>query len=124
MADARSGASGLDLDTVDKLLTTTRAVRKRLYFSKDVPNELIRECVSAALQAPSGSNNLTMNFVVVKDEAKRKAIGQVYADCWALYEKSPMFAGLRQLLLIQQQLVLCRYWWWLPLQMTIWQAGQ
>ena len=79
--------------TPDELLTTTRAVRKRLDFSREVPDELIRECVVAALQAPSGSNSLTMNFVVVKDEAKRKAIGQVYADCWAIYEKSPMFAG-------------------------------
>ena len=79
--------------TPDELLTTTRAVRKRLDFSREVPDELIRECVVAALQAPSGSNSLTMNFVVVKDEAKRKAIGQVYADCWAMYEKSPMFAG-------------------------------
>ncbi|HEY5908744.1 MAG TPA: nitroreductase, partial [Vicinamibacteria bacterium] len=51
--------TALDL-TPDQLLTTTRAVRTRLDFSRPVPDELIRECVAAALQAPSGSNNPSM----------------------------------------------------------------
>jgi nitroreductase len=77
----------------DQLLSTTRAVRKRLDTSRDVPDELIAECAAAALQAPSGSNQLTMQFVVVKDPAKRQAIADVYAECWKIYETSPMFAG-------------------------------
>jgi len=52
----------LSLDP-DQLLSTTRAVRKRLDFSRPVPDELIRECVAMALQAPSGSNVVTMRFV-------------------------------------------------------------
>ena len=79
--------------TPDELLSTTRAVRKRLDFDRDVPDELIRECAAAALQAPSGSNDITMAFVVVKDEAKRKAVAAVYAKGWELYAGSPMFAG-------------------------------
>ena len=71
--------------TSDELLSTTRAVRKRLDFDRDVPNDLIRECVDLAMQAPSGSNNLTMQFVIVKDEAKRKAIGDVYRACYDIY---------------------------------------
>ena len=66
----------LDLSAHD-LLTTTRAVRRRLDLTRPVPPELIRECVATALQAPSGSNNLTMQFVVVTDEATRRAIGEV-----------------------------------------------
>ena len=66
----------------DELLTTTRAVRKRLDFTRDVSDEVIRECVSLAMQSPSGSNNMTMQFVIVKDPAKRKA--QMDAD-WAGY---------------------------------------
>jgi nitroreductase len=69
----------------DQLLTTTRAVRKRLDFSRPVPDELIRECVAAALQAPSGSNSITMRFVVVRDPATRAAIGEVYRQCYAAY---------------------------------------
>ena len=70
----------------DELLTTTRAVRKRLAFSKPVPDDVIRECVSAAMQSPSGSNMMTMSFVIVKDEAKRKAIGEVYKTCYGMYK--------------------------------------
>ena len=40
----------------DELLSTTRAVRKRLDFTKPVPDDLVRECVAMALQAPSGGN--------------------------------------------------------------------
>ncbi len=70
----------------DELLSTTRAVRKRLDFDKSVPDELIRECVSLAMQSPSGSNSMTMQFIVVKDEAKRKAIGAVYRECFSQYQ--------------------------------------
>lgn len=75
----------LDL-TPEELLTTTRAVRKRLDFERPVPDDLIRECVSVAMQAPSGSNNMTMQFVVVRDAAKRKAIGDVYRRCYDIYK--------------------------------------
>jgi nitroreductase len=75
----------LDL-TPDQLLSTTRAVRKRLDFDRPVPDDLVRECVAAALQAPSGSNNLTMQFVVVRDEEKRRAVGEVYRQCYEIYK--------------------------------------
>lgn len=70
----------------DELLSTTRAVRKRLDFDKPVPDELIRECVSLAMQSPSGSNSMTMQFIIVKDAAKRKAIGAVYRECFSQYQ--------------------------------------
>lgn len=75
----------LPLDA-DQLLTTTRAVRKRLDFSRPVEDSVIRECVEIAMQSPSGSNNMTMQFVVVRDEAKRKAIGEVYRQCYEMYK--------------------------------------
>ena len=74
----------LPLDA-DQLLTTTRAVRKRLDLTRSVDDQLIRECVEVAMQSPSGSNNMTMQFVVVKDEAKRKAIGDIYRQCYDIY---------------------------------------
>jgi nitroreductase len=77
----------------DQLLTTTRAVRKRLDFDRPVPPDLIRECVAMALQAPSGSNVVTMRFVVVTDAEKRRAIGDIYREVYAGYKKSPWYAG-------------------------------
>lgn len=70
----------------DQLLSTTRAVRKRLDFSRPVPDQLVRECVEMAMQSPSGSNNMTMQFVIVRDEAKRKAIGDIYRQCYSIYQ--------------------------------------
>jgi nitroreductase len=74
----------LDLDP-DQLLSTTRAVRKRLDLTRPVPDDLIRECVSLALQAPSGSNVVTMGFVVVTDSEKRHAIGDIYRELFRSY---------------------------------------
>jgi len=74
----------LDL-TPDQLLTTTRACRRRLDLTRDVSDDLVRECVAAALQAPSGSNSPTMGFVVVRDEATRRALGEIYRQCYDVY---------------------------------------
>jgi nitroreductase len=79
--------------TPDQLLSTTRAVRKRLDFTRAVPDDVIRECVAMALQAPSGSNVVTMRFVVVRDEEKRRAIGEVYRQVYAGYKASPGYPG-------------------------------
>ncbi|HEM45805.1 MAG TPA: nitroreductase family protein [Alphaproteobacteria bacterium] len=74
----------LDL-TPDELLSTTRAVRKRLDFDRPVELSVIRECVDLALQAPSGSNAQGWHFVVVTDEAKRNTIGELYRKGFELY---------------------------------------
>ncbi|MCU1395419.1 MAG: putative oxidoreductase [Ilumatobacteraceae bacterium] len=74
----------LPLDA-DQLLTTTRAVRKRLDLTRPVGDDVIRECVTAAMQSPSGSNNMSMQFMIVRDPAKRAAIGEIYRQCYAQY---------------------------------------
>lgn len=62
----------------DELLSTTRAVRKRLDLTRPVEPELIRECVELAVQAPTGSNTQFWHFVIVTDAEKRKALGEFY----------------------------------------------
>jgi nitroreductase len=64
--------------TADELLTTTRSVRKRLDLERPVDLALVREAITVALQAPSGSNAQGWHFVVVTDAAKRAAIGDFY----------------------------------------------
>ena len=64
--------------SADELLTTTRSVRKRLDFEKPVPREVVLECLDLALQAPTGSNAQGWQFVFVDDEAKKKALADVY----------------------------------------------
>ncbi len=77
----------------DELLTTTRAVRKRLDLSRPVPAELIRECLEIALQAPSGSNRQSWHWLVVTDVEQRRAIGEVYRRATAEYLESSGAAG-------------------------------
>src|SRR5712691_2826022 len=66
----------LDL-TPDQLLSTTRAVCKRLDLSRPVEPELIRECIELAVQAPTGGNSQQWHFVIVTDAEKRKALADV-----------------------------------------------
>jgi nitroreductase len=75
--------------TPDQLLSTTRAVRKRLDFSRPVPMELIRECLELAVQAPTGANTQGWQWVVIADAAKRAALGEIYRKGWALYRNTP-----------------------------------
>lgn len=69
----------------DELLTTTRAVRKRLDLERPVPRELILECVEIAQQAPTGGNRQGWGFIVVTDEAKRAGLAELYRRVGAGY---------------------------------------
>jgi nitroreductase len=73
----------MDLKTVDELLTTTRAVRKRLDFDRPVPPEVIEECIALAIQAPTGSNSQGWRWLVVTDDAHKKVIADAYRRGWA-----------------------------------------
>jgi nitroreductase len=64
--------------SADKMLRTTRSVRKRLDFAKPVAPELIEECLEIAFQAPTGSNLQGWSAIVVTDADKKMAIADVY----------------------------------------------
>ena len=78
--------------TPDELLTTTRAVRKRMNFDRPLGMDVIRECLEIALQAPSGSNSQGWQWLVVTDPAKRMELANLYRKAWAIYEAGPMAA--------------------------------
>jgi nitroreductase len=82
-----------DQITADEVLTTTRAVRRRLDFERPVDPELLRECVRIALQAPAGSNRVVVRFAIVTDPQLRAAVGKVYAECYAQYRQSSGYIG-------------------------------
>ncbi len=69
-----------DLESVDRLLTTTRAVRKRLDLTRPVPREVLERCLELALQAPSGSNRQGWHFIVVTDPGKRAHLAELYRE--------------------------------------------
>jgi len=75
--------------SADEVLTTTRAVRKRLDFDKPVEMSVLRDCLDIALQAPSGSNSQGWQFVLVTDAAKKAAIAALYLKAFDDYEAGP-----------------------------------
>ncbi len=70
--------TAFDLDSIDRLLTTTKAVRKRLDFARPVPRELVVECIRLGCYAPNASNAQEWHWVVVDDPAQRKRVAEVY----------------------------------------------
>ena len=67
-----------DLSVTDALLSTTRAVRKRLDFDRPVHAEVINECLDLSQQAPTGSNRQGWAWVVVTDNERKVALGDMY----------------------------------------------
>jgi nitroreductase len=68
----------IDLEAADKLLTTTRGVRRRIDFDRPVEREVIEDCIEVAMQAPVGAAWLT-HFLVVTDPDLRGQVGAHYA---------------------------------------------
>ena len=67
-----------DVAEADRLLMTTRAVRKRLDFERPVPDEILLDCIDVAEQAPSGGNYASRRWIVVKDQARKDQMAALY----------------------------------------------
>jgi nitroreductase len=74
-----------DLQHTDRLLTTTRAVRKRLDLSRPVDPSVVLECLRIATQAPTGSNAQKWRWMVVTDADKKRRLGDYYAKSFEVY---------------------------------------
>lgn len=67
-----------DLAEVDRLLTTTKQVRKRLDLDRPVPRELLLDCIDIAQHAPMGGNLERNRWLVVDDPELKAAIAPLY----------------------------------------------
>ncbi len=77
--------SGFDIEQVDRLLTTTRAVRKRLDFAREVSDEVIFECIDLAEQAPTGGNDASRRWLVIRDQGLKDQLGTLYSEVGTLF---------------------------------------
>jgi nitroreductase len=82
------------LDDLNTVLTTTRAVRRRLDFDRPVARETLVECLELAIQAPTGGNAQDWRFVLVDDPLVKRAVGDVYRRCFDEFVRRPLAAGL------------------------------
>jgi len=79
--------------SADEVLTTTRAVRKRLELGRPVDPVDIRDCLEIALQAPTGSNRQVWHFVVVTDPATIAKLGDIYRRATTLAKQQVSVLG-------------------------------
>lgn len=70
--------AGFDLATVDRLLTTTKAVRRRLDLDRPVPREVVVDCIRLACYAPNASNAQEWHWIVIDDPAQRARVAEIY----------------------------------------------
>ena len=64
--------------TTDELLSTTRAVRRRLDLTRPVEREVLEECLRLAQQAPTAGLAQNWHFVVVTEGEKRARLGELW----------------------------------------------
>ena len=69
-----------NLEQIDTLLSTTRAVRRRLDFNREVPDEVLLRCIDLAEQAPSGGNVASRRWLVIRDADTKARLAALYRD--------------------------------------------
>jgi len=67
-----------DRPTVDRLLSTTRSVRRRLDLKQPVDEATLRDCIRLAAYAPNASNAQRWRWLVVRDPERKQAIASHY----------------------------------------------
>lgn len=68
--------------SADEVLTTTRAVRRRLDFDRPVSEAVLRECLELALQAPTAALRQDWHFVISTDPDQCREVGEIYQESW------------------------------------------
>lgn len=78
---------------IDEVLTTTRAVRRRLDFQRPVGRDVVEECLRLAQQAPMGSNLEDWRAVAIDDPELRARISELYTEVWFQTVEGPLASG-------------------------------
>lgn len=74
----------------EHVLTTTRSVRQRLDFDRHVEFEVIEQCMTIALQAPTGGHAEDWRWLVITDQEKRSKIAEIYFEKFVKHVKEPL----------------------------------
>ena len=72
------GNESIDTASVDEVLATTRAVRRRLDLQRPVDNQLLLDCIDLAEQAPTGGNIGSRRWIIVRDQEVKDQLGELY----------------------------------------------
>jgi nitroreductase len=67
-----------DVASLDRYLTTTKQVRRRLDLTRSVPVETVLDCIDIASRAPIGGNVQINRWLLVDDEKTRQRLADLY----------------------------------------------
>ncbi|WP_103335128.1 nitroreductase family protein [Amycolatopsis sp. CA-126428] len=70
---------------IDHLLSTTRAVRRKLDLDRPVEPEVVKECLNLALQAPTPGNVQAWRWLVVRDQDVKNRLGAIFREVGEAY---------------------------------------
>lgn len=79
-------STDFDLHTVDRLLSTTRAVRRRLDLKRPVEPGVIYDCIALSQQSPTASNRQHWRWLVVRDAGLRAELAAIYSRALPVIE--------------------------------------
>jgi nitroreductase len=66
--------------TIDWMLSTTRTVRRRLDLERPVDDDVVRECLELALQAPTGGDLQGWRWIVITDPTVKARVRDLYVE--------------------------------------------
>lgn len=64
----------------DELLTTTRAVRRKLDLDRPVDDDVLLECLRIAVQAPTPGGSEQWRWLIIRDQEMKNAIGRIFRE--------------------------------------------
>ncbi|MFG1641635.1 nitroreductase family protein [Amycolatopsis sp. NPDC049252] len=70
---------------IDHLLSTTRAVRRKLDLDRPVEPAVLEECLNLALQAPTPGNAQAWRWLVVRDQDVKERLGALFREVGEAY---------------------------------------
>lgn len=88
----RHPRTGFDLAEADRLLKTTKQVRRRLDLTQPVSNGEILQCIEVANHAPMGGNLERNRWMIIDDPATKQEIAKRYAAVGTPYLERPVSA--------------------------------
>lgn len=69
----------------DHLLSTTRAVRRKLDLDRPVEDEVLADCLRLATQAPTPGNAQSWRWLVVRNQGVKNEIGALFREIGTAY---------------------------------------
>ena len=113
----------MDLKPADQIglfeaLYSTRALRR--FTDQPVSDEVLFQVIDAAIRAPAGSNMQVWHFLIVRDEAKRQRIGELYWQTWTDMSRKAM--GMQEPMPSPWEQALDH--WWLAVSPSVPDAGK